>query len=236
MNLCLKVFVAITCSMFLCTSLFAEEKGSLVTISGEVVFPGQYVCIDSRTTAAEIIDLAGGLTSDAYSEGISVQRLLTDEEYGRMELACRLANEQLAAIDVKLQVPDRTSRYTIDSATALRGGDEIIVPKQSSTVMISGAVQYPSVVTFEPGASLRDYIRMAGGFAKGAARGSVRILSPSGEESGRGGTILPGSEIRVLTRGKSGKNAVFAEEILSICTSTGSVAEMVVMLVERITD
>ncbi len=237
MNLHLRISSVIISAILLTFSTLAEERSALVKISGEVVFPGQYLLHGTCTKAADIIAEAGGLTPDAYPAGISLSRGLTDEEYSRILLACRLAEEQLAGLDVKLQVPDKNIRFSISSEEYLRDGDDIVIPKQYSTVRVTGAVNFPTVVAFDPKASIDDYILMAGGLAEDAERDRIYVLHPSGEKAKRGrAKIVPGSEIYVSTNGKSGENVIFAEDILSICTSTASVTQMVIGIVELIND
>ncbi len=237
MNLHLRISSVIISAILLTFSTLAEDRSALVKISGEVVFPGQYLIRGTCMKAADVIAEAGGLAPDAYPAGIVLFRGLTDEEYSRVLLACRLAEEQLSGLDVKLQIPDKTIRYSVSSTECLRAGDEVVVPKQSFTVRISGAVNFPTVVTFAPEASVDDYILMAGGLAENAERGGIYVLHPSGEKVKRSrADIVPGSEIFVPSDGKSGEKVIFAEEILSICTSTASVTQMVIGIVELIND
>ncbi len=235
MNLLFRIsFALITFALF-DMSAFADRKEALVTISGEVLYPGQYLCQGCKMTAQDLIDMAGGLTADAYLSGITIQRSLTDIEYANMVLACKLAEEQLFMLNAILQVPSRKDRYAVDVSVPLRSGDEVVVPKLHSTVKVSGAVQFPTVVTFEPEVSVQDYIRMAGGFSKDAARSRVYVLSPNGEKLKKTTLrLLPGSEILVPSRKNADMPHLFADEILSICTSTSSVTDMVLEMVERV--
>ncbi len=236
MNLPSRISIALFIYIFLNISAFAQQsEGALVAIGGEVAFPGQYVCQGRQMTAADLIRDAGGLTGDAYEAGVGLYRQMSDEQYERMVLACQLAQEQLDIFKVKIQVPSRSDRYSVPLDSFLIPGDEVVVPKHASTVSIYGAVQYPTVVVYSPEKTIDDYIRLAGGYSRDAARSKVFVLSPDGEKlKKKAAKILAGSEICVPSRIKSSENAIFAEEIISICTSTNSVTEMVIEIVDKI--
>ncbi len=233
MNLLVKKLFLILGAMCLSISLFSQQDNALyITVSGEVLSPGQYPCEAGVTTAEGAIRTAGGLTSDAFEAGIRVFRCLTDVEYERMALACRLAQENLEVLEVEIEVPDRSERYTVGYGEMLLSGDEVLVPKQSRSVKISGAVNSPASIVYYAGWTLDDYIRMAGGYAPGAAKGKIYILSPTGERMKKNAQLLPECEICVPTAGKSDIKEDYTEEIINICTSTDSVTEMVIEIVD----
>jgi protein involved in polysaccharide export with SLBB domain len=63
---------------------------------------------------------------------------------------------------------------------ALRDGDVLIVDVERRTVRVEGAVERPTLVLWEPGLSVRDYIERAGGTTtRGQAHRAV-VTSPAG--------------------------------------------------------
>ena len=115
----------------------------------------------------------------------------------------------------------------------LREGDELVVPQFSNTVKISGEVMYPISINYEKGKSLGYYIKRAGGYADRAHKSRVYAIYMNGavEQLGRRASksIQPGCEIVVPT--KPQKNKLTTGEIMTIGTSTASIATMIVTLV-----
>ena len=218
-----------------------------VIVTGEVNFPGYYVVEKSTVRLSDIFERAGGVTGDAYIKGAVLSRMLTEEEYQRA-LAARILAAAEAGVDTSsIEMPRRNERYTIsidiekalenpDSFydVVLSNNDSIAVPKFNSTVRISGAVLFPTVVTYDPSMSIRQYIKMAGGFAKGAIRSQKYIVFMNGSAATAGGRNYkpqPGCEIIVPQKDLRNRRTVSAMEIASIASSTTSLATMVVSLV-----
>lgn len=218
-----------------------------INITGEVNFPGYYVVEKSTVRLSDIIERAGGYTRDAYLDGAVLSRQLTEEEYQRA-LAARMLAAAEAGVDTSMiEMPRRNERYTIaiDVTKALNnpgsyydvvlsGNDSISVPKFNSTVRISGAVLFPTVVTYDPSISTARYIKMAGGYAKGAIRGQKYIVFMNGSAATRGSRNFrpkPGCEIIVPEKDLESRQRISAAEIVSIASSTTSIATMVVSMV-----
>lgn len=218
-----------------------------VNITGEVNFPGYYVAEKSTVRLSDILKRAGGYTNDAYLEGAVLSRQLTEEEYQRA-LSARMLAAAEARIDTSMiEMPRRNERYTIavnvkkalenpDSYydVVLSTNDSISIPKYNSTVRISGAVLFPTVVTYDPSISLSKYIKMAGGYAKGAIRSQKYIVFMNGSAATRGSSNFkprPGCEIIVPEKDLESRQRISAAEIVSIASSTTSIATMVVSMV-----
>lgn len=218
-----------------------------VNITGEVNFPGHYVVEKSTVRLSDILSRAGGYTDDAYLEGAVLSRQLTEEEYQRA-LSARILAAAEAGIDTTMiEMPRRNERYTIaiDVQKALENpdsyydvvlsiNDSISIPKYNSTVRISGAVLFPTVVTFDPSISTSQYIKMAGGYAKGAIRNQKYIVFMNGSAATKGSRNFrprPGCEIIVPERDLESRQRISAAEIVSIASSTTSIATMVVSMV-----
>lgn len=93
----------------------------------------------------------------------------------------------------------------------LENGDILRIPKQDGLVLINGEVAFPNAVAFDPGLSLHDYIRRAGGYAQSADTSRIIVAHRDGsfEEAdgetrwfGNGGDIAikSGDEILVLPK------------------------------------
>ena len=146
----------------------AWELQRVVTISGEVRFPGQYTLKSRSERLADLVDRAGGMTSEAFPEGTVVIR--SKEHLGRI------------AIDVPQALKHRNSAENL----LLMDGDRISVPLKSSVVAVRGAVNAPNIVAYVPGKDIEYYINQAGGAGRNADRGRAFITQPSGKRETNG--------------------------------------------------
>jgi len=161
-----------------------------VVVAGEVRFPGTYSLVTKTDRLVDVINRAGGLTPQAYIEGI---RFVRSEEYvGRINVALARA------------LRDTTSRYNI----ILQPGDSIQIPVYQPSVKVTGAVNSPGSVLWERGQDLDYYLSAAGGPSYRADKGRVSVRYANGEVRTRHKTFVfsssptpkPGSEVFVPVR------------------------------------
>ena len=62
-------------------------------------------------------------------------------------------------------------------------GDSIVVNGKSNTVKIIGEVYQPGIYKFSQRKKLLDYVELAGGFTKNAAKDETFVTYPNGESS-----------------------------------------------------
>jgi polysaccharide biosynthesis/export protein len=137
---------------------FGEARS--VTVTGQVLMPGDYELDARLTRISDVIRRAGGLTSEAYPDGFSVTR------QGRV-----------VAGDLTRALQDASAPGNI----LLEPGDSLHVPEYDGTVNVTGAVLLEAKVLYNRRHSVRDYIERAGGFADNANRRAVVITYASGE-------------------------------------------------------
>ena len=110
----------------------------------------------------------------------------------------------------------------------LRADDELIIPELNNTVRISGLVMYPNTVSFADNKTMKYYIEQAGGFSQQAKRKKTYVIYMNGQiKRGRLNStslIEPGCEIVVPMKEK---NAAALQNILSIATTSASLATMI---------
>ncbi len=224
---------------------FKEQQ--TITISGEVLFPGEYVVEKNIVRLSDIVNKAGGINSDAYSKGAVLIRKFSDEEYSRLKLAIKISKKQAGTDSTLIEDIDRNEGYRVGidfdealskpgsySDVILKTGDKILIPKMNNTVKISGAVLFKNVVSYNPSLSPKDYVNLAGGYMKHAMKRHTYIVYMNGKVSKKGTSnfiVEPGCEIVVPMKDIDGKNRVSAAEVASIASSTASVATMVVSIV-----
>ncbi|HZH41587.1 MAG TPA: SLBB domain-containing protein [Gemmatimonadales bacterium] len=166
------------------------ELQRTVTIVGEVKFPGTYSLKSKTDHLAALVVRAGGLTPQAYPDGI---RFVRDANgVGRIN------------VDLPDALRDTSSRANI----ILQPDDSIFIPEFEPTVKVNGAVNAPGSVLWAQGQSLSDYISAAGGFSYTADEGRVSVRYANGEVKTRHHFLFfhsnpkpgPGSEVTIPTK------------------------------------
>lgn len=208
-------------------SLINEVATGIVTVSGEVMRPGEYV-IARNETIHDIIERAGGLTPVAYPLGavFARERLKTQERDNNALLANQLekavlqvsssTNENAAeqaktilAYAQQLRAQPAVGRMSVNIISQTDGapvysqdGDTLFVPKRPSHVSVLGAVNKSSSAIYAPTKSLDAYLRSAGGATKGADLKRSYLLLPNGESTPltRQLPIPPGAAIVIVPR------------------------------------
>ena len=217
---------------------YTEQQN--VTIEGEIQFQGTYALSDKGQRLSEVIKQAGGLTNRAYAEGAKLLRLMTQEERDIMETMLRTAqrNSGNDSIDVRKLMTNATYPVGIeldkalqnpgsDDDPILREGDRIVVPRYDGTVKINGEVLYPNTVRFKEGKNANYYIDLAGGTTSTGKKSKTIIIYMNGmvAKADRSHKPRPGCQIVVPT--KSRRRGMSLPEILSIGSSTASIATMI---------
>lgn len=164
------------------------ELPRIVTIMGEVRFPGQYTLRSKSERLTSVLERAGGLTEAAYASGFRLYR------------EGRLVNVDLGAA---LSNPSHPDNLT------LMPGDSMRVPEYNPVVVVEGQVHTPSAVLYREGAGLEYYIEHAGGYTRDADRARVHVQYANGDVAVRALRFVlfrtsprprPGSVVRVPLR------------------------------------
>jgi protein involved in polysaccharide export with SLBB domain len=138
-----------------------------VVLQGEVRFPGRYTLRTKTERVLDLITRAGGLTSDAYPNGIVFYR--QRDNLGRI------------GIDLPAVLHDRNH---VDNLV-LADGDSIFVPVYSGVVTVTGSVNSPVAVSYVRDADLDFYIRAAGGGTSKSDVGRAYVTQPNGKVESR---------------------------------------------------
>ena len=223
---------------------FVEQK--IVTITGEVNYPGQYTVTGSQFRLSDLLARAGGATGNADVHGAMLRRRISTYERnvrtGLQQIVRQTADKEEIDVEklkvneiypVGLQLDKALENPGSDYDVILRDGDEVIVPERTTTVRIQGEVLFPNTVHFVSGKPVRYYVRQAGGFNENARRSKVYVLYLNGTAStGMNARVEPGCEIVVPRRPERDK--LTATEIMSISSSAASVAAMVATIVNLV--
>ncbi|MBR4846509.1 MAG: SLBB domain-containing protein [Bacteroidaceae bacterium] len=218
-----------------------------VKIEGEILFPGTYALTKKNFRLSELIAASGGLTDEAYIKGARLERQMTTEEQVRMKAALRMS--QLGSDSIDVEKLDLGTTYNVgielDKALAnpgseidvvLREGDRIVVPQYLNTVKINGEVMYPNTVSYLKGKKVKHYIEQSGGYSSNAKKSQAYIVYMNGTiaRAKRGGKdiVQPGCEI--IVPAKPDRRGLTLPEIMSIGTSTASLATMIATIANLI--
>ncbi|WP_293713950.1 SLBB domain-containing protein [uncultured Parabacteroides sp.] len=224
----------------------------VVRINGEITFSGDYVLAEKNSRLSNIIQKAGGVTPDAYVKGASLKRKLTEDEMRRLETLMDLSTNKQSRDSVALSldnIKDYSVGIDLEKALAnpgsshdvvLRDGDILYIPQLQSTVKINGAVTYPNSVTYTKGMSVGDCLSQAGGYNDIARKYPIVIYMNGKVATTKKRLIFfkhypkvePGCEIVVPTKTQRDRKTGLAE-ILSIASSTTSMAAMVTSIINN---
>ena len=217
---------------------YVEQQN--VTIEGEVQFAGIYTLSSKDQRLSDVISQVGGLTDRAYAEGTKLLRQMTQDEREILETMLRTAqrNSGNDSIDVRklmtstsypvgIELDKALKNPGSDDDPILREGDRIVVPRYDGSVKINGEVLYPNTVYYKEGKKTKYYINLAGGATATGKKSRAIIIYMNGmvAKADRKHKPMPGCQIVVPT--KSRRRNMSLPEILSIGTSTASIATMI---------
>ena len=211
-----------------------------VIIEGEVQFAGNYALSNKGQRLSDVIKQAGGLTKRAYAEGTKLLRQMTPEERDQMEIVLRTAqrNSGNDSIDIKKLLTNATYPVGIELEKALknpgtdddpilREGDRIVVPRYDGTVKINGEVLYPNTVYFKEGKNTDYYINLAGGTTSTGKKSMTVIIYMNGMVARADHKHKPRPGCQIVVPTKARRRGMSLPEILSIGSSTASIATMI---------
>lgn len=213
-----------------------------VIVDGEVLFPGNYSLKTNNERLSDLIVRAGLFTSEAYPEGARLERTMTEEERMRMKDLAKIiaADDSLAmeSIDmattfyVGIDLQKAMDKPGSDEDITLRNGDRIIVPAFTNTVKMNGEVMYSNTVSYNQGKRLKYYVDKAGGFTQDAKKNKAYVIYMNGSVARArkvsSKLIQPGCEIVVPS--KSERDGMTTSEILSLSSTSASLATVVIAL------
>ena len=144
------------------------------------------------------------------NDSIDVRKLMTNTSY-----------------PVGIELDKALKKPGSDDDPILREGDRIVVPRYDGSVKINGEVLYPNTVYYKEGKNTNYYINQAGGATATGKKSRAIIIYMNGmvAKADRHHKPMPGCQIVVPT--KSRRRAMSLPEILSIGTSTASIATMI---------
>lgn len=216
-----------------------------VTIKGEVNFPGVQTMNMKNMRLSDVLEMAGGVTENAYLRGARLVRVKTQEEKERTKDVLTALKRNLSERDsVAMENLDLENTYVVgielDKAMAdkggeydiiLREGDVITVPEYNAMVKVSGDVMFPNTVSFVGDKGYKWYVNKAGGFGLRAKKRKTFVVYTNGTvaQVGHGAKIEPGCEIVVPSKRK--REGLNFGQMLAAGTSMASLAAVIASIV-----
>jgi polysaccharide export outer membrane protein len=148
------------------------ELQRTAVIAGEVKYPGRYSLKTKTEKITDLIQRAGGLTPDAYANGVIFYR--TNNGVGR----------------IGIELPDVLRNAKSLDNLPLQDGDSLFIPRYNAVVNVQGAVNSPVSVTYSPGKTIDYYIRAAGGPSRKADAKRAYVTQPNGKVEARESRFL----------------------------------------------
>lgn len=166
-----------------------------VAVSGQVLLPGSYTMESNADVLSSLIKRCGGLLPTADINAVKLLRKnrgIQAKEVERVAEATLkfdssvLNKEEIAslskstvevALDINKALRFPGSRHDI----TLEEGDQLVVPQMNYIVNVSGEVQKPIAVQYDPSLNMKQYINLAGGYAVRAARNRAFVVYPNGK-------------------------------------------------------
>mgnify|MGYP003338738289 CR=1 FL=1 len=144
------------------------DRQNVVTVIGDVLYPGNYVILNKLETWTALLNRAGGLTNSAYIQDAYILRKQNGEGIS------------LSHLDRAMKKPGGKYDYI------LKAGDEIVVPRMNNSVAITGLIRYPNIdslkqinVPYSKCRGAKFYIKKYGlGFDKLAKRSRTYVINP----------------------------------------------------------
>lgn len=223
---------------------YSEQR--VVTVTGEVTFPGQYVLESNSDRISDLILRAGGPLNNGDLKGAMLKRKMNQYERNVRQSMAKVVTQGNGkdSLDARklivseiytvgVEVDKALSKPGSDYDMVLRDGDEIIIPEKPTTVRVQGDVLYTNTVHYLSGKNVRYYVEQAGGFSERAHRSKTYVIHMNGTVSvGMRAKVDPGSEI--IVPAKAERRKATSGEVISVGSSVASLAAIVVSILNMI--
>lgn len=222
------------------------KNQSVVKISGEIAYAGDYALKSNSERVSTIIKRAGGLGYDAFPQGAMLTREVPlSSKQKRLRKLLMKKDSTLRFDDIDFNIISLDLNEVIKNPGGkddifLRDGDELFIPKSMQTVRVSGEVLNPLAVKYSKGKNLKRYIRESGGFSTQAKKSKVYIVYPNGSANDTKNYIFfrkypkvkPGAQIMVPS--KPYKEPMTASAWIAISSGLATLALTIVTITNNL--
>ncbi|MEE2708968.1 MAG: SLBB domain-containing protein [Gemmatimonadota bacterium] len=215
-----------------------------VSVTGEVVYPGQYVIRKDSTSLTEVVDMAGGFTVDAsLLESYVVRRdstVTVDPEFQRLQLMDPADMTPTEYEYFKMKSRDRPGVMVVDfqqlfdnqdrtEDIMLKHEDQIFITRNREVIIVAGQVAAPGAITYDPVMGVSDYIEKAGDYGWNARKNKTRVIRAKTGEwlwANRVTSLGPGDTIWVPEKPYRDWWSLFLQGL----TTAGQAATVIILL------
>ena len=222
---------------------YQEQK--LVYATGEVKYGGAYALASKEERISSLIKRAGGMTPNAYANGVQVIRRVTEKELDLQRMKLDVAKTKADSLEIMGDLQKESYTVGIDiqkaldnpgcaSDLVLQEGDSIYVPQMNNVVKISGEVMFPNTIAYDEGRSVGYYLNQAGGVSRTGKKSLAYIVYPNGQVSNiYKGKVLPGCEIVVPTKPERKINTQLTSMWMALASSVATIAAVLITALKK---
>ncbi|WP_022847374.1 SLBB domain-containing protein [Desulfurobacterium sp. TC5-1] len=121
---------------------------------------------------------AGIMQADLSQQELAARQSAFESKRKLLEL---MEKTQVSGRITGIVIPEdleklKNSPYNI----LLEDGDQIIVPKKPSSVLVFGEVYNPGAIVYQKGMTVKDYLKLCGGLTKDADRENIFVIKADG--------------------------------------------------------
>ena len=193
----------------------------MVSVDGEVMYPGKYTLSGNTERLSDMIIRAGGLKTAAYSAAAKLSRKTKTGEYK----------------PVGIRLTDALNKPGTVEDVILEQGDSVYIPKLVQTIQTTGALNVPRQVSYHNGMGFMKAIRESGGFQSNANRRHAYVVRANGEIKTTKRFLVihfypriePGAEL--IVPAKKPKAPISTAEFIGISSGIASLAGLIIALI-----
>jgi polysaccharide export outer membrane protein len=194
------------------------ESQRMVSIVGQVNYPGSYALKKNEYKITDLIFLSGGLKTEGFIDGAKLFR-----------------DSTIVGVDIKKIMSNPSSSLNL----VLMNGDQIVIPRVIETVKLTGAVQNPIAFSYINGFSVRDYLSQAGGLTDLAIKKNIYVKKLNGLSTRTKRFLFwynypkveVGSEIVIPAYPPDRQTGLTSAEVIGLSSSLASVAISLITLI-----
>ena len=165
----------------------------LITIEGEVNFPGVYSISDGVNSIGNLIDKCGGVTNIGDINSIIINNILIEQtEDSELRRILQIPaenrnNAEISYIKARNEITKGLIRSSNKEFTKsiydfmISPGDHIVIPKKLDYIEVIGAVKHPGRYPYLKRYNSNDYINLSGGLTKNSTRNKYIIKYSTGQ-------------------------------------------------------
>ena len=170
------------------------KSQELITVEGEIQYPGVYSISDGSNTVGNLIEKCGGVTFMGDKNSIIINNTLIeqnpDSELRRiLQIPVENRNNtEISYVKARNSITKGLIRSNNIEFTnsiynfLLSPGDHIIIPKKIDYVEVIGAIKHPGRYPFLMDYNPDDYITLSGGLTKNSTRKKYIIKYSTGQK------------------------------------------------------